>query len=77
MILLRYMLVPKDQPKAYTPSVICNDPKVVTCWECNLEGEYPESACHQATSDSPVNILKAKDMEKDPNLYGDLIIHGL
>eukprot|EP00957_Ditylum_brightwellii_P001658 128344-Ditylum_brightwellii.AAC.1 len=53
--------------QAYTPSVIYNNPKVVTCQECSVEGKCPESAHHQATPDSPVSVIKAKDKEKGPN----------
>eukprot|EP00957_Ditylum_brightwellii_P056868 4311209-Ditylum_brightwellii.AAC.1 len=63
--------------QAYTPSVICDDPKVPTCWECNVEGECPEPTHHQDNSTLPVSILKAMDKEKYHNLYGDLLICSL
>eukprot|EP00957_Ditylum_brightwellii_P028665 2165478-Ditylum_brightwellii.AAC.1 len=37
--------------QAYTPSAICDDPRVLTCQECSVKGECPESAAPQAPQD--------------------------
>eukprot|EP00957_Ditylum_brightwellii_P182314 13889192-Ditylum_brightwellii.AAC.1 len=63
--------------QAYTPSATCDKPKVLTCRECSIEGECPESVHHQDTPDLPVSVIKVKDKEKDPNIYGDLLICSL
>eukprot|EP00957_Ditylum_brightwellii_P196853 14998257-Ditylum_brightwellii.AAC.1 len=63
--------------QAYTPSAIRNDPRVLTCRECSVKGECPESAGPQAPQDLSVQVIKPKDKQKDPNLYGDLLICGL
>eukprot|EP00957_Ditylum_brightwellii_P162587 12380516-Ditylum_brightwellii.AAC.1 len=63
--------------QAYTPSAIRDNPKVLTCQECSVAGECPETTRPQAPQDLPAKVIKPKDKEKDPNIYGDLLIHGL
>eukprot|EP00957_Ditylum_brightwellii_P025147 1903165-Ditylum_brightwellii.AAC.1 len=63
--------------QTYTPIAIRDNPKVLTCQEYSVKGECPESAAPQAPQDLLVQVIKSKDKQKDPRLYGELLICGL
>eukprot|EP00957_Ditylum_brightwellii_P178822 13621370-Ditylum_brightwellii.AAC.1 len=61
--------------QAYSPSNIHNKPKVNSCQDNKNGKECLETTYQQqVTSDIYVSVIKTKDKEKDPNLYGDILI---
>eukprot|EP00957_Ditylum_brightwellii_P010675 808300-Ditylum_brightwellii.AAC.1 len=89
MVLLWYKIVPKDLPKVCDGCGKFHSLQhALQCKKGGLIGAHRNEArddlgltaswtYSQATSAPAVSIIKPKDKEKAPNLYGDLLIRGL